>query len=273
MIEKDMNSRIHRIQTRLEYATRRWWFFLLIILSGSIIPPYVSGAYDPSEMGSIIGTVLSQAIIGALEPVYPVFRVIPIVLIICIFVLHNKVTRAFSIYVAITYILFAIVQNIAMTDEYGLAIATGNVVMFLVVAGFWIWEARACKNDFMPMKRPVWTYWVVPLAFLAFWYPINLDTMMPDFNPLYLLTSGAGLTFCMMTPVYLAILTLFYPKVNIATMRVTALVGIIIAIYNVALNFFMEPDLLWWNGVLHIPLLSISGYSLGLSLKKRPVEQ
>jgi hypothetical protein len=268
-----MTSKSQKTQARLEYVTRRWWFFLLIALSGSIIPPYVSRAYDPSDMGNIIGAVLSQGIIESLSPVYPVFRIIPIALIICIFVLHNRVARAFSIYVAITYILFAIVQNIAMTEEYGLAIVTGNVVIFLVVAGFWIWEARACKNDFTPMKRPAWRYWVVPLAFLAFWYPINLDTMMPDFNPLYLLTSGAGLMFCMMTPVYLAVLTLFYPKVNIATMRVTALVGIIIAVYNVALNFFMEPGLLWWNGVLHIPLLSISGYSLGLSLKKRPTEE
>jgi hypothetical protein len=268
-----MTSKVHRIQTRLEYATRRWWFFLLIVLSGSMIPPYLSKGYDWSDIGSILGTIFSQAIIDSLAPFYPIFRIIPIVLIICIILLHNKVTRVFSIYVAITYVLFAIVQNIAITDEYGLAIVTGNIVMFLVVAGFWIWEAKACKNEFMPIKRPVWRYWVVPLAFLAFWYPLNPDTMRPDFSPLYLLTSGAGLTFCMMTPVYLAILTLYYPKVNIATMRVTALVGIIIAIYNVLLNFFIEPDLLWWNGVLHIPLLCISGYSLGLSLKKRPIEQ
>jgi len=97
--------------------------------------------------------------------------------------------------------------------------------------------------------------------------------MMPDFNPLYLLTSGAGLTFCMMTPVYLAVLTLHYPKVNMATMRVTNLVGIIITVYNVVLNFFMEPAILWWNGVLHIPLLCISGYGLCLSLKKLSVER
>jgi len=268
-----MTSKVHRTQTRLEYITRRWWFFLLIALSGSIIPPYVSKDYDWSDMGSILGTIFSQAIIDSLAPFYAIFRIIPIVLIICIILLHNKVTRIFSIYVGITYVLFAIVQNIAITDEYGLAIVTGNVVIFLIVAGFWMWEAKACKNEFIPMKKPVWRYWVVPFAFLAFWYPLNPDTMMPDFNPLYSLTSGAGLTFCMMTPVYLAILTLYYPKVNIATMRVTSLVGIIIAIYNVLLNFFIEPDLLWWNGVLHIPLLCISGYSLGLCLKKQPVEQ
>jgi len=272
MFENDISSKVHRIQTRLEYATRRWWFFLLIALIGSIIPPYVSKGYDWSDRGSILGAIFSQAIIDSLAPFYAIFRIIPIVLIICIIRLHNGVTRVFSIYVGITYVLFAIVQNIAITDQYGLAIVTGNVVMFLIVAGFWMWEAKVRKNEFIPMKRPIWRYWAVPLAFLAFWYPLNPDTWRPDFNPLYLLTSSAGLTFCMMTPVYLTILTLHYPKVNIATMRVTGLVGIIIASYNMWLNFFLEPSLLWWNGVLHIPLLCISGHSLGLSLKKRPTE-
>ena len=99
-----MTSKVHRIQARLEYVTRRWWFFLLITLSGSIIPPYVSKDYDWSDMASILGTIFSQAIIDSLAPFYAIFRIIPIVLIICIILLHNKVTRSFSIYVGITYV-------------------------------------------------------------------------------------------------------------------------------------------------------------------------
>ena len=78
--------------------------------------------------------------------------------------------------------------------------------------------------------------------------------MMPDFNPIHLLANVAGLAFCLMTPVYLAILILYYPKVNIATLRVTSLVGAIIGFYNMLTNFIMFPTLLWWNGVLHVPL-------------------
>jgi len=105
--------------------------------------------------------------------------------------------------------------------------------------------------------------------FVAFWYPVDLDTMKPDFNPLGLFVNVAGVTFCMMTPVYVGLLSLYWPKVNISTLRVTSLVGLIIALYNVVLNFCIEPSLLWWNGVLHIPLLSISLYGLILSLKKQ----
>ena len=187
--------------------------------------------------------------------------------------LRNRVTRLFSIYVAITYVLFAFLQSIAFTEKYGLGIITINLIMFLVVAAFWFWEAILRKNDFTPGKRPAWKYWVIPLAFLAFWYPLNPCTGMPDFNPIYLLTNMSGLTFCMMTPVYLAILTLYYPRVNIATLRVTSLVGAIIGFYNIMVNFFMNPSVLWWNGVLHMPLVTISIYALALSFKGRWIEE
>jgi len=71
----------------------------------------------------------------------------------------------------------------------------------------------------------------------------------------------------MMTPVYVGLLTLYWPKVNMATLRVTSLVGLIIGLYNM-LNFFIRPGRNWWNGVLHIPLLIISLYGLIISLKR-----
>ena len=69
-----------------------------------------------------------------------------------------------------------------------------------------------------------------------------------------------------MTPVYLGILTLYYPKVNVVTLRLTGLLGIIIGFWNMIVNFLIMPDL-WWNGVLHLPLLFISIYAFVLSLR------
>ena len=54
--------------------------------------------------------------------------------------------------------------------------------------------------------------------------------MTPDFNPLMLLTNEAGVTFCMMTPTFLAVLTLFFPLVNRAVLRVTSFVGILLGL-------------------------------------------
>jgi hypothetical protein len=233
------------------------------------LPPYASKGFEWSEIGWITGEVLSGSLVLSYSQLYPIFKVIPIVLVISIILLGNRVTRLFSVYVGITYVLFAFLQNVAWTETYGLGVITVNIIMFDLVAAFWFWEALVKRNDLTPREKATWKYWMIPLVFLAFWYPANPSTLLPDFDPIYLLTNVAGLTFCLMTPMYLTILTLYYPRVNIATLRVTSLVGAIIGFYNILTNFIMFPTLLWWNGVLHIPLMTISVYGLILSLRKR----
>ena len=256
-------------QGKLELITRKWWFLLLFILLGTIVPPIVTRGFDPAKIGEIILYLLDHALIGYLPPsFYIVFKIIPIVLIFFLLLSGNRVRRIFSLYVGIAYLLFAVLQGIAITERYGFGIVTGNFIQMLIIAAFWFWEASINENNFSPQKIPIIRYWVVPLAFLAFWAPINLETMQPDFNFVYLFTNSAGLAFCMMTPVYLAILTLYYPKVNIAVLRVTSLVGIIIGFWNMVVNFLIEPDILWWNGVLHLPLVFISIYAFILSFRK-----
>jgi len=272
MGKAEMNNHILQ-QSNLERITRKWWFFLLFVLL-QFLPPYASKGYKfPEEWGNVITIALRHAFIYSHPELFPVFKIIPIVLIVLIIAFRNRVTRLFNIYVAFSYLLFAFGQSIAVTEKHGVAICTLNVIMFLAVACFWAWEAIALQNDFRPTKIPVWRYWVVPLMFAAFWYPLDIETMKPDFNPLGLFTNVAGVTFCMMTPVYVGLLTIFYPRVNIATLRVTSLVGLIIGLYNMTLNFIISPGILWWNGILHIPLLGISVYGLILSLKKEPCRQ
>jgi len=256
-------------QGKLDYLTRKWWFFLLFILL-QFAPSYASKGFDPAETGLVTGEILSHALAYDYPSLFPIFKIIPVILIMSIIFLKNAVTRVFSLYAGITYLLFAVLQSVAITEKYGLGILTGNFIMFSLVAVFWFWEAFVQKNDFASPKRVGWRYWVVPFAFLAFWYPLTISegAMIPDFNPIGILTNMAGLTFCLMTPVYIAVLTLYHPRINLATLRVTSLVGIIIGIYNVLVNFIFFFSTMWWNGVLHIPLLTISAYGLVLSFRR-----
>lgn len=255
-------------QSKIERITRRWWFFVLFFLI-QFIPPYASKGYKfPDEWGDVIMHALRYSFVYSYPRLFPIFKIIPAVLIIGIIVFRNKVARIFNVYVSFCYVLFAFGQSIAVTERYGVAICTVNVVMFLVVAAFWAWEVIVVQNDFKPAKIPLFRYWVVPLLLIAFWYPLDFRTAKPDLNPVHLFTNVAGVTFCMMTPVYVGLLTLYWPKVNLAILRVTSLVGIIIGLYNVNLNFIIKPSILWFNGVLHIPLLVISLYGLILSLKR-----
>ena len=258
-------------QGKLERITRKWWFFGLFVLMQFTIPPYASKGYKIEDWGNVIIDALSNAIVHQYSELYPIFKVIPIILIVCIIVFRNKVARLVAIYVGISYMLFAIGQSIAITEKYGVSICTINLVMFPLVAAFWAWEAVVLKNDYTFRKLPIWRFWVVPLAVLAFWAPSSRGR--PDFNPVYLFTNSAGLAFCMMTPVYVGLLTLYWPRVNMSAMRVTSLVGLIIGLYNMYANFGINPSRRWWNGVLHIPLLSISIYGLILSLKRPKVEK
>jgi hypothetical protein len=263
--------KVQDIQTRLERWTRKWWFFLLIVLV-QFIPPYAAKGYDPAQTGLVVSEILRNGLVETWAPVYPLFKIVPMILAALILLLRDRVRSLFSAYAALTYVLFAFLQSIAVTESLGLGIILNNIIMFLLVAAFWLWEAIAQETSFAPQARPWWKYWVVPVAFLAFWYPLNPETGLPDFNPILLFNNVAGLAFCMMTPVYLAVLTLCHPKVNLATLRVTSLIGIIIGLYNMLVNFGFDPSMLWWNGVLHIPLLSISIYAFALSFRRGAAE-
>jgi len=189
----------------------------------------------------------------------PLFHISTIILVVCLLLLRDRMTRIFSAYVSANFFFIAFAQSIAVTEKYGLGILVGGVACFSTVGIFWVWETIAKKNNFTVQRIPLWKYWVVPLALLAFWTPAK-----PDFNPLYLLTSYYGLAFCLTTPVILAILSFYHPRVNISTLRVTSFMGTLLGILNIS-GIFMGADV-WISGVLHVPLLAISVYCLILSL-------
>ena len=250
---------------RLETLTRRWWLYALILLL-FFLPAYSARGYDPRNTSQVITAVLSNPIIYAYPALWIVFKVLPILLIGAIGAWGDRATRVFDGYVAATLLLFALFQNMARTQEFGLTILLGNTVVYVIVAGLWVYEAIVKENDFTPRPRPPWRYWVAPAALLAFWFPVNPATLQPDFAPLRFLTNEAGLTLCMMLPVYLAVVTLFWPTINRPVVRVTAFAGMITGLLNMLQWFVLSPQP--WLGILHLPMLTISMYAFGLSFRK-----
>jgi hypothetical protein len=253
-------------RSTLKLVAQKWGAFLLPLCL-FCIPPYTSRGYALLEVGRVNAYILTHTIKNSFYSFYPVFKILPIVLILSILPFGNKAAGLFSWYVAISYIFFALLQSISFSEMHGLGICSAHLALSLWVAVLWFAEAKSPRNDFTPIRRPLWKYWVVLPALLAFWEPANPISGTPDFSPAYLLTSGAGLAFCMMTPVYLALLTLFYPKVNLTILGTTSLIGILYGLGNLFIAFFLDPGHSWWIGILHIPLLSISIYGLALSAK------
>ena len=244
-------SRLRRIDVKLNLLTSKWWFTLLIVLA-FFVPSYTTKFFDPAESAKLVIAVLSNALVYSKPILLPIFKIVPIIVFGLLFKYRNKVSRLFSGYVIINFLIVTVFQNMAYTKEYGFAILIGNMIVSLIVAMAWLWETIMDKNSYEKVDINKFKLLIIGLALLSYWYPINMETLNPDFNPLYLLTSEAGLTFCMLVPIYLTVLILIYPNVNYLTLKVTSLVGFIMGILNVVQFFVLNPFLFWFV-ILHLP--------------------
>jgi hypothetical protein len=246
-------------QLRLDAVTKKWWLYPLLLLL-FFIPIYAARNYDPRQVVDLIGQVLSAPLIYAFPVLMPIAKIATVVVIIGVLIYGNTMRRVFNLYVAVLYLAIALFQTTAVTDTYGLVVLSGNMALVLVVALVWVWEVVAERNDFGARKRPLWRWWVALLAVVSLLAPVDANTMSPDFSLVRLLTNEAGLTFCMMTPVVLAVLTMFFPAVNLVVFRVLSFVGMIFGAVNLVMWFFVAPWG-WWMGVMHIPLVVTSIYA------------
>ena len=242
---------------------RQWWFLILFLLP-QVIPPFTTRGYELHEWRTVNAYILTHPIKYHMAAFQPIFQIIPLVLLTAIFFAGKKVTRVFSAYVALTYFLVAFLQNTSISETYGFSVCIANVITFLALAGLWFWEAIFPKNNFEIRQKYASRYWAIPLALLAFWRPVNPMTLLPDFNPAYILTSGSGLSFCMSTPLILAILIIHFPQVNKTVFLSTGFIGVFMSLGNFILEFVIYPTY-WWVGILHIPLFTLSMYSVVIS--------
>jgi hypothetical protein len=241
---------------RLALITRKWWFFAILLLAQFVLLPYASRNFSMDQIGNIISTTLGNALQPHIGRYNLYFQILSLLMLILLIVFRNRMKRVFTVYVAVSMLAFAFIQNIAVTETYGLSIVTVNVVMMLLVACVWIAEVFQGKNDYS-FAGFRWKYsWMIPLAIFAYLCPVSAMGGFA-FSPLHFFEMNSATAFCLTVPLFLTILTLNIPRINIAAYRITAIVGTVIALYNM-LNF-LNPYRV--NvGILHIPLLVISLY-------------
>jgi hypothetical protein len=259
------DPRLSTYYSKLEVITGKWWF-LIILFSLFTLPPYSSIQYPVMEWPLVNMIIITNPIKPLFADYFWMFKVLPLLLIVLLLLFKNKIRRLISIYAALSYVLFGLVQSISKSEQVGIGICTANLILFLLIAFFWLLEAIHPRNDFDQPVKSLWQYWIFIPAFLAFWEPVNPITLMPDFSLFLLFTNGAGLAFCMMTPVYLSTLIFIYPKVNLPLLRVTSLFGFGIGVGNIILAITRFSSY-WWIGLLHLPLLILSIYGLAISYK------
>jgi hypothetical protein len=255
----------------LNKAVTKWWFYLVILLLFFMIPSYTQKGASYQESQNIIKEVLTNPLIYSFAPLFWISKAAFVLLVLLLIFQGKKMPRTFASIITVFYIGIAVFQNTAQTNSYGFAILSGNMVLMLVVAISWIIEAINPKSDFSSVRVPLWKWWVLPLAVLAFWFPTDASGITPQFTLTNLISNGSMLTYCMMTPVVLAMLTIFYPRVNIITMRLTSFVGTMFGVTNEVEWFILNPSM-WWMGILHIPLITISIYAFAITFSTAHTE-
>jgi len=149
--------------------------------------------------GEVVAEVLTHSL-KPYKPFMPFLHIIIILFIAAVLVYGNKFGEIFTALVDVNYLLIAF-QNIAVTERYRVGVIPVNIIWFSLIGLLWLWDVKIGKTEYIFQRQPLWRYWVVPLAVLAFWSP---DRPW-DFNPIYLLTSDSPLAFCLATPIYLSI--------------------------------------------------------------------
>ncbi len=87
-----MNPSRSRPESRLDRLTRRWWFYLIIVFI-TFLPLYSQKPYDPRQTSQVINEVLMRPLIYSAPGIFPLFKIIPIILIAWLFVQPRKAYR------------------------------------------------------------------------------------------------------------------------------------------------------------------------------------
>jgi len=260
------------IYQKAERITSKWWFYLLIFLVPAILPPFTStGMGYWRELNGFIWYV-SDAVYYkkiSFQSSMPIMHLAMLLLIVALVVLGKRFGRAFSLLVALNYAFIAFAQTLVITEKYGLVVVSELFAWYMIVFLLWLWEALAPKNDFTWDRSRRKPYWAIPLALIAFWNPDQVWQLHLRF----FIDSYSPTAFCMMTPIYLTVLLLFYPKVNLLLLRVQGFIGVVIGMITLVVAFMKEPSNgIYWT-LLHMPLILISLYSFILGIRTKTTIQ
>lgn len=255
---------LERVSGAIDYLTGKWWFYIaMYVLCFWVLWPYASKGYSLEEASSVVWVALRRPLIFSLVDLVWPSLLLHVALLLVLAALARWGERGsllFDLYALAQYALL-VGENFAYTEEYGFVVLTGNVLLTSLVAALWAWECVVRRNRVggpIPDRRRLW---VVPLAALAFWYPAE-PVLDPYLLLKWLVAGYYPVGYCLVTPVILSILILYYPRVNKAVMRFTAFPGLVFGTNILLFRGFN------WNAFLHLPLVATSAYALYLSTRK-----
>jgi hypothetical protein len=250
---------------------KRKWIYIVIFLA-SFIPAYTRLPIDSQESYKVVAEVLAKPIIYRFTYLFPIAKLILILYFICPILWKNKFSKIYSIMAVILLSTVIIFQNMSNDTSYVFTILIGNVIAQMVIVILFLWEIKVNKNDFSEYNISPINIVTFILGFLAFWMPSKDGIMY--FSVKDILFNEAGLTFCMIIPIIITSLLMYYKTVNITLLKIMSFIGIYYGLLNQMTWFVLNP-VYWWMGILHLPLLinSIIGFIIAIKEEKRYKKQ
>lgn len=150
-----------------------------------------------------------------------------------------------------------------VTEKYGFVWLIGNTIVQLCVVAYCFYDLAHGLSGRKKERISRSRLWLVIPMLIAFLMPYTIDLQGIIRPPLSLsvLWNEAGLTYCMITPIIIGMLLLYPDGVYKPLLSVISYVGLLFGIMNMITWFILRrPD--FWMGVLHLPLLILSGYGL-----------
>lgn len=113
-----------------------------------ILIPVATKDFRFEAAGDIVFYTLQHAFIMDMYSYSFYFQVVMILALIAVVVWKGKFSRVFTAIIGCFYLLYAVIQNMAVTGQHGFSMVTVNVVMIGFVALVWLCAAWKGNNEF-----------------------------------------------------------------------------------------------------------------------------
>lgn len=246
-----------RDDQRGEHRLRRtgWVLPLALLLITFGAPSMRGGAVVGSEqVTELIQSVLMQPWSESVPILMPVAKLALLGVAVIGVTGKGPYAKVVLGYYAAILAVMAVFQNTATLPD-GVAIIVGNLLAQLVVVAVCLLGLRH-TSDTASLRRD--RLWVLPLMLWAWLYPFALQgpTVVPG-GWTEVLVNGAGVTYCMVTPVIAGTMALRPAAYSRTTRAIVGWLGLIFGLLNLLTWFVVKPAS-WWMGVVHVPLLVIT---------------
>lgn len=239
--------------TIADQGRRRWVIPLVACLAVFAFPAILDGApVTGGALTDLIPAVLFDPLAESVPALLPIAKLLLLGVAVAGLLGVRHHPRIILGYYAAILVVIALTQNAADLGDRGFALITGNAVGQLIVGTMaFIGLRSATDNSTLRRGR----LWVTPLMALAWLYPFVLDdgVVRPGLD----VFNGAGVTYCMVTPVIAGLLFLRPDGFARTTGLAVGALGVVFGLLNLTTWWIAHPEN-WWMGVLHVPLFVVS---------------